>query len=55
MYYRMRRRCGATCAGSSSGFTEDLPYSIGCSHVGAATALGTAGMYRILRAIGRWG
>ena len=43
IWKRMRRRCGATCAGSSSGFTEDLPYSIGCSHVGAATALGTAG------------
>ena len=39
----MRRRCGATCAGSSSGFPEDLPYSVSCSHTGAATALGSAG------------
>ncbi|XP_052105318.1 pecanex-like protein 1 isoform X2 [Mytilus californianus] len=43
VWKRMRRRCGATCAGSSSGFQEEMAYSIGCSHVGAATALGSAG------------
>ncbi|OWF38383.1 pecanex-like protein 1 [Mizuhopecten yessoensis] len=43
VWKKMRRRCGATCAGSSSGYSEDLPYSLSCSPAGAATALGSMG------------
>lgn len=43
LWKKMRRRCGATCAGSSSGYSEDLPYSLSCSPAGAATALGSIG------------
>ncbi|KAJ8308590.1 hypothetical protein KUTeg_013464 [Tegillarca granosa] len=41
LWKKMRTRCGATCAGSSSGFQDDIVYGMNCSHTGAASALGS--------------
>ncbi|XP_061167093.1 pecanex-like protein 1 [Saccostrea echinata] len=40
-WVRMRRRCGATCTGGSASCPDDLPYTVACSHTGAAMTLGT--------------
>ncbi|XP_056022403.1 pecanex-like protein 1 isoform X2 [Ostrea edulis] len=39
-WIRMRQRCGATCTGSSASCPDDLPYTVTCSHTGAAMTLG---------------
>lgn len=40
-WIRMRQRCGATCTSGSASCPEDLPYTVACSHTGAAMTLGT--------------
>lgn len=37
---RMRRHCGASCAGRSSGFQEEATYASACTHAAAAVQLG---------------
>ena len=40
VFCRMRRHCGASCAGGSSGFQEETTYTGTCTHAAAATQLG---------------
>lgn len=41
LWTRMRRHCGASCAGRSSGFQEETTYTGTCTHAAAATQLGS--------------
>ncbi|GAB1609485.1 1,Pecanex 2,Pecanex 3, pecanex [Argonauta hians] len=41
MWSRMRRHCGASCAGRSSGFQEEAAYNSSCTHTAAAVQLGS--------------
>lgn len=44
---RMRQRCGATCTSGSASCPEDLPYTVACSHTGAAMTLGNTILTRL--------
>ncbi|CAI9723868.1 1,Pecanex 2,Pecanex 3, pecanex [Octopus vulgaris] len=41
LWFRMRRHCGASCAGRSSGFQEEATYTSACTHAAAAVQLGS--------------